>query len=379
MQNIKETLKGEIVLLIATILAIISSVIVGVDKKYVDYIDFRTLGILFCLMVVVAGFKSIGVFDKMAAALLKKANDTRRLFFVLVLLCFLSSMIITNDVALITFVPLTLIIFKGQRKEMRKKWVIPLVCLETVAANFGSMLTPIGNPQNLYLYTKSNMNLGKFVFTMLPYSVVACVVILISIIVITRKKEIIKIENKEYNQSLKVLDAANIKLFVIYGLLFVGALSVVLRIINYIIVLIITVVATLLFDRKILKKVDYSLLLTFIAFFIFVGNMERIEFLNDFFANVVVGRERGTAIALSQIISNVPAAFLLSGFTGNYKALMVGVNIGGLGTLIASMSSLISYKFLAKEEPEFKGGYFVYFTVVNIIFLVVMIMYEITK
>ena len=237
MQNIKETLKGEIVLLIATILAIISSVIVGVDKKYVDYIDFRTLGILFCLMVVVAGFKSIGVFDKMAAALLKKANDTRRLFFVLVLLCFLSSMIITNDVALITFVPLTLIIFKGKRKEMRKKWVIPLVCLETVAANFGSMLTPIGNPQNLYLYTKSNMNLGKFVFTMLPYSVVACVVILISIIVITRKKEIIKIENKEYNQSLKVLDAANIKLFVIYGLLFVGALSVVLRIINYIIVL----------------------------------------------------------------------------------------------------------------------------------------------
>ena len=379
MQNIKETLKGEIVLLIATILAIISSVIVGVDKKYVDYIDFRTLGILFCLMVVVAGFKSIGVFDKMAAALLKKANDTRRLFFVLVLLCFLSSMIITNDVALITFVPLSLIIFKGQRKEMRKKWVIPLVCLETVAANFGSMLTPIGNPQNLYLYTKSNMNLGKFVFTMLPYSVVACVVILISIIVITRKKEIIKIENKEYNQSLKVLDAANIKLFVIYGLLFVGALSVVLRIINYIIVLIITVVATLLFDRKILKKVDYSLLLTFIAFFIFVGNMERIEFLNDFFANVVVGRERGTAIALSQIISNVPAAFLLSGFTGNYKALMVGVNIGGLGTLIASMSSLISYKFLAKEEPEFKGRYFVYFTVVNIIFLVVMIMYEITK
>ena len=148
---------------------------------------------------------------------------------------------------------------------------------------------------------------------------------------------------------------------------------------NYIIVLIITVVATLLFDRKILKKVDYSLLLTFIAFFIFVGNMERIEFLNDFFANVVVGRERGTAIALSQIISNVPAAFLLSGFTGNYKALMVGVNIGGLGTLIASMASLISYKFLVKEEPEFKGRYFVYFTVVNIIFLAVMIMYEITK
>lgn len=374
MQNIKKILKDEIVLLIATILAIISSVLVGIDGKYMGYIDFRTLGVLFCLMTVVAGFKSIGLFDKMAATLLRKANDTRKLFFILVMLCFCGSMIITNDVALITFVPLTLIIFKGQTKEMRKKWMIPLVCLETVAANLGSMLTPIGNPQNLYLYTKSDMSFLEFVLTMIPYSIVACTIILISIMVITRKKETIKIENKEYNQSFSISDSSNIKLLIVYLALFVASLAVVLRMINYIIVLIVTVAVILLVDRKILKKVDYSLLFTFVAFFVFVGNMQRIEVFNTFLENAVIGKEIITSIALSQIISNVPATFLLSGFTKNYKALLIGVNIGGLGTLIASMASLISYKFLAKEEPEFKGKYFAYFTLVNIIFLIFMVL-----
>lgn len=374
MQNIKKILKDEIVLLIATILAIISSVLVGIDGKYMGYIDFRTLGVLFCLMTVVAGFKSIGLFDKMAATLLRKANDTRKLFFILVMLCFCGSMIITNDVALITFVPLTLIIFNGQTKEMRKKWMIPLVCLETVAANLGSMLTPIGNPQNLYLYTKSDMSFLEFVLTMIPYSIVACTIILISIMVITRKKETIKIENKEYNQSFSISDSSNIKLLIVYLALFVASLAVVLRMINYIIVLIVTVAVILLVDRKILKKVDYSLLFTFVAFFVFVGNMQRIEVFNTFLENAVIGKEIITSIALSQIISNVPATFLLSGFTKNYKALLIGVNIGGLGTLIASMASLISYKFLAKEEPEFKGKYFAYFTLVNIIFLIFMVL-----
>lgn len=374
MQNIKKILKDEIVLLIATILAIISSVLVGIDGKYMGYIDFRTLGVLFCLMTVVAGFKSIGLFDKMAATLLRKANDTRKLFFILVMLCFCGSMIITNDVALITFVPLTLIIFKGQTKEMRKKWMLPLVCLETVAANLGSMLTPIGNPQNLYLYTKSDMSFLEFVLTMIPYSIVACTIILISIMVITRKKETIKIENKEYNQSFSISDSSNIKLLIVYLALFVASLAVVLRMINYIIVLIVTVAVILLVDRKILKKVDYSLLFTFVAFFVFVGNMQRIEVFNTFLENAVIGKEIITSIALSQIISNVPATFLLSGFTKNYKALLIGVNIGGLGTLIASMASLISYKFLAKEEPEFKGKYFAYFTLVNIIFLIFMVL-----
>lgn len=379
MQRIKRILKNEIVLFIAAVLAIISSVVVGVDKKYAEYIDFRTLGILFCLMVVVAGFRSIGVFDKLAAVLLKRANNIRSLFLVLVLLCFFGSMLITNDVALITFVPLTIIILKKQTVEMQNKWLIPLISLETIGANLGSMLTPIGNPQNLYLYTKANDSFISFIGKMLPYSMASCIAIIIWIIVITRKNEEVHIENqendKEGNKNNGLIGVGNTRLFIIYLVLFVISLLVVLRVINYIAVLLITVISTIIFDRKILKKVDYSLLLTFTAFFIFVGNIERIEVFNSFFERVVVGREVGTGIILSQIISNVPATLLLSGFTTNYKALLIGVNIGGLGTLIASMASLISYKFLAKEEEKLKGKYFAYFTLANVIFLTVLVVF----
>ncbi len=379
MQRIKRILKNEIVLFIAAVLAIISSVVVGIDKKYAEYIDFRTLGILFCLMVVVAGFRSIGVFDKLAAVLLKRANNIRSLFLVLVLLCFFGSMLITNDVALITFVPLTIIILKKQTVEMQNKWLIPLISMETIGANLGSMLTPIGNPQNLYLYTKANDSLISFIGTMLPYSMASCIAIIVWIIVITRKNEEVHIENqendKEGNKNNGLIGVGNTRLFIIYLVLFVISLLVVLRVINYIAVLLITVISTIIFDRKILKKVDYSLLLTFAAFFIFVGNIERIEVFNSFFERVVVGREVGTGIILSQIISNVPATLLLSGFTTNYKALLIGVNIGGLGTLIASMASLISYKFLAKEEEKLKGKYFAYFTLANVIFLTVLVVF----
>lgn len=379
MQRIKRILKNEIVLFIAAVLAIISSVVVGVDKKYAEYIDFRTLGILFCLMVVVAGFRSIGIFDKLAAVLLKRANNIRSLFLVLVLLCFFGSMLITNDVALITFVPLTIIILKKQTVEMQNKWLIPLISLETIGANLGSMLTPIGNPQNLYLYTKANDSLISFIGTMLPYSMASCIAIIVWIIVITRKNEEVHIENqendKEGNKNNGLIGVGNTRLFIIYLVLFVISLLVVLRVINYIAVLLITVISTIIFDRKILKKVDYSLLLTFAAFFIFVGNIERIEVFNSFFERVVVGREVGTGIILSQIISNVPATLLLSGFTTNYKALLIGVNIGGLGTLIASMASLISYKFLAKEEEKLKGKYFAYFTLANVIFLSALVVF----
>lgn len=376
MQRIKRILKNEIVLFIAAVLAIISSVVVGVDKKYAEYIDFRTLGILFCLMVVVAGFRSIGIFDKLAAVLLKRANNIRSLFLVLVLLCFFGSMLITNDVALITFVPLTIIILKKQTVEMQNKWLIPLISLETIGANLGSMLTPIGNPQNLYLYTKANDSFISFIGTMLPYSMASCIAIIVWIIVITRKNEEVHIENdKEGNKNNGLIGVGNTRLFIIYLVLFVISLLVVLRVINYIAVLLITVISTIIFDRKILKKVDYSLLLTFAAFFIFVGNIERIEVFNSFFERVVVGREVGTGIILSQIISNVPATLLLSGFTTNYKALLIGVNIGGLGTLIASMASLISYKFLAKEEEKLKGKYFAYFTLANVIFLAALVVF----
>lgn len=367
MYILKKMLKNETVLVIALILALISSVVAGIDKKYAEYVDFRTLGILFCLMVVVAGFKSIGIFDRMAAVLLKRTGNIRTLFFVMVSLCFVSSMIITNDVALITFVPLTIIIFDNQSAAVKEKWLVKLVALETISANLGSMLTPIGNPQNLYLYTKSGMSIISFILTMLPYTVASAGLITASVLIITRNKEIIEIEGRKKKNDI------NGRLLIIYILLFILAMMVVMRVLPYTVVFFITAAVVIIFDRNILKKADYSLLLTFAAFFIFVGNIQRIGTFRSFFEEAVAGRETGIAIALSQIISNVPAALLLSGFTENIRELMIGTNIGGLGTLIASMASLISYKLLAKSEDNMKGRYFLYFTKVSVIFGAVMI------
>ncbi len=368
MTQIKNFIKKETVLTVAWILAIISMFVVIPDAEYIDYIDFRTLGILFCLMAVMAGLKNLGFFQMIAEKLLNTAGSERSLELILVLLCFFFGMFITNDVALITFVPLTLEVLKVSGRTDR---VIPVVVMQTIAANLGSMATPIGNPQNLYLYTKSEMSLMEFMKLMLPYTLLALALIVVAVVLWSKKGETITTiaTNKENREIEK---ATIIKEF-IYIIMFFLCILVVVRIIPIEVMVVVTIVLLLVMDRKVIGQIDYSLLVTFVGFFIFVGNMGRIEQFQNFLNGILEGNEFITSALLSQVVSNVPAAILLSGFTSNWDALIVGVNVGGLGTLIASMASLISYKFVAKEYPDEKGIYFKKFTVINIIFLVIMI------
>lgn len=369
-QKIKNFIKKETVLVVATILAIASTFVVKPSAAYFDYIDWRVLGILLSLMIVMAGLQRNGLFDTIGAALLKKTKNTMQLSLVLVFLCFFFSMLITNDVALITFVPFAMLTMKKCGQE---KLLLPVVILQTIAANLGSMLTPIGNPQNLYLYNLSGMNMAEFLSCMLPYTLISGVLILASVIWITRKKENIQIAVGEKEKTDDT--SPKWKTYhknVVYITLFFLSLLVVVRVLPYYIVLLLILLLVFTMDKVVLKQVDYCLLLTFISFFIFTGNMGNIPAVNEALQELVAGRELLVGVLTSQVISNVPAALLLSGFTGNYQALLCGVNIGGLGTLIASMASLISYKIYAQSYNEKKGAYFRWFTIANLIFLAVL-------
>ena len=361
--------KQETVLCAAFALAIVSMFFVPPDKGYIGYVDFRTLAILFCLMSVMAGLQKSGVFQCVAQALLSKVRKAWQLVLILVLLCFISSMLVTNDVALITFVPFTLVVLGMVGSEIKSRLLIPVVVLQTIAANLGSMLTPIGNPQNLYLYGKAGLSLGAFVLLMLPYAAVALVVIVVWSLV----------QSRAYHGPVQVSFSEGVKIsgssvhLAVYAVLFVLALLTVARVVPYGVTLVATIAALLVMDKSIFGRVDYSLLLTFVGFFIFIGNIGRLPAFSQMLQQVVSGHEILAGVAASQVISNVPAALLLSGFTENLSALIIGVNLGGLGTLIASMASLITYKLITREEGREKGAYFRYFTVANICFLVILL------
>lgn len=371
MKRIIAFMKKEAVLVVAVILAVISAFAVPPTAAYLEYIDWRVLGILLSLMIIMAGLQKNGLFDAIGNRLLQKTKNTMQLSMVLVFLCFFSSMLITNDVALITFVPFAIFTLQKSKQD---KLAIPVIVLQTVAANLGSMLTPIGNPQNLYLYNLAEMTMAEFVQWMLPYTVVSGVLLLFGVLWIARRKEPIhdilveKEDNTASNSKWKTLHKN-----VVYLTLFALSLMVVMRLLPYYLVLILIVLLVFYMDRSVLKQVDYCLLFTFIAFFIFTGNMGNITAINEMLQSLVSGREVAVGVAASQFISNVPAALLLSGFTSDYGALLVGVNLGGLGTLIASMASLISYKIYGNTYGSSKGKYLLAFTLVNILFLVVLL------
>lgn len=398
MKRILIFIKKETVLVVAILLAVISMIFIPPDQQYPEYIDFRTLGILFGLMTCVAGVQQLGVFDRLAGMLLRKVSGRMAITSVLVMLCFFSSMLLTNDVALITFVPFSLILLERKKELFDEKWILRIVVMQTIAANLGSMLTPIGNPQNLYLFGLAQMRIEKFILLMLPYSVMAFLVLIIWIILasgisriyarndqkqdqttikniqdnkITSSKEDGRHQLSEEKHSEKSI-SFSWKLWC-YCVLFLLGLLVVGRVLPWSVFVVFVLVFTFAADRKTLMKVDYSLLGTFAALFIFIGNLGRIEVFRQFLERMIRGREMVTSVLASQVMSNVPAAILLSGFTDAIPNLIVGTNIGGLGTLIASMASLISFQYIAREYPAQKGRYFCMFTLANVFFLLVML------
>lgn len=360
MGKIKSAFKKDPVLYISFLLAAVSAFFAPFGKEYIDYIDWRVLGLLLSLMLVVAGLKSVGLFDLVTTALLRKVRSSRALAAVLVGICFVSSMLITNDVALITFVPLGVMLLSEAKRE---DLMIPVIVLQTVAANLGSGLTPLGNPQNLYLYSLSGMGAGEFLGVMALPTVGAFILLALSLLLIKKGPA------SGGNRETEPLDA---KMCIVWCLMFALCLLAVLRILHFAIALGVVLLAALIFNRKLLKSADYALLFTFIFLFIFIGNIKSIPAVSNALRGIVGGRELTVGILLSQVISNVPAAMLLSGFTENYKSLLLGVNLGGLGTLIASMASMISYKLYAKTENARSGRYLGVFTLANAAFLVIL-------
>lgn len=359
MNRVIDFVKKEIVLIISFVLAIISMFFVPPSERYIDYIDRRTLGLLFCLMTIMAGLNRLGLFKLLAEKLVHKVHTIRGVTVTLVLLCFFISMIITNDVTLITFVPFTIILLEISHQKSK---LIYIVTLETISANLGSMTTPIGNPQNLYLFSNYNMNIDEFIIAIIPYSVLSLVLLVVLSLFVGN--ESITVE-KELN---RVKGSKNSFLPIMYGILFILALFSVFKILDYRVLLGVLLIAILSLDRITLIKVDYSLIFTFVFLFIFIGNLGNIEYIHNFLRGIIIGNEVWVGVLSSQIFSNVPASILLSKFTDNGSALLIGVNIGGLGTLIASMASLISFKFLQNENIKI-SRYIIVFTFMNLVFL----------
>lgn len=360
MKKIIGFIKKEAVLCISALAAVISMFFVPPSAAYIDYIDFSVLAVLFCLMIVVAGFISQNLFGVISGGILKRTSDAKTISLVLVLICFFAAMLVTNDVTLITIVPFTIGIL-GTSDSAR---LIFVITMETVAANLGSMATPVGNPQNLYIYSAYKMEIGQFFGAVIPIAAVSLVLIT-AVMLISRKSGNVAAES----EAAKIVSKPK---FIMYLALFALCLLTVLRMVDYRITLGVVALAMLIIDRKLFAKVDYSLLLTFVAFFIFVGNISVIPAVREWLSGIISGNEMLSGIVLSQVISNVPAAVMLSGFTEQGAELLQGVNIGGLGTLVASLASLISFKQYVRCENADAKKYLGVFTLFNVGFLLVL-------
>ncbi len=357
----KSIIKKEPVLMVGIFLAVVSMFFVHPSKEYASYIDYKTLGCLFCLMASLKGFERQGILGLISTGIMSYIKNTRMIAYFLVFTCYFIAMVMTNDVALIAIVPITLSILSSCNMQ---KWSIQIIVLQTIAANIGSSLTPIGNPQNLFLFTHYDMKLLDFFATMIPIVLVGGILLAVGCLVVPSKK----IESVNYKEAHTI----NNSLVIIYSILFLLAVGSVFGAVPYWIVLLIVVLIVFFVDKQTLIKVDYSLLLTFIVIFIFVGNIGKIEPIYNFLSEVTKENTMLSGILTSQVTSNVPAAILLSGFTQKAKDLLLGVNIGGMGTLIASMASVISYKLYIGESKGQTLRYLKVFTLWNILFLVVL-------
>lgn len=412
----------ETVLVVAVAAALVSCALVPPDAGYAAYVDWHTLALLFCLMAVVAGFRSLGVLDAAGAWLVARARTQRAVAGVLVGLAFFASMAVTNDVALITFVPLALVVLRRAGMEGRMCLVATLM---TIAANLGSMFTPVGNPQNLYLFTASGMGVREFLQLMGPYTAASGAMLALACVLCFRGGEVagaggvgrfassggfasgdaakdsahddqaahrmatdgfasevltarsangaLPTSSPAESASPECFPARSRKRLAVYGVLFACCLAAVLGVLDVRVLLALVLVGVSLSDASLLRRVDWGLLATFAALFVFVGNMGRVPVLHEALSAAVGGNALLAAVGGSQVISNVPAAVLLSGFTDQWQALIVGTNLGGLGTLIASMASLITFKAVMVGRPGIRGRYLLVFTAWNVAFLAALL------
>lgn len=353
-------IKRNIVFSIAALAAIVTCFFVPPDKNYIGYFDFKTLACLFLTLAVICALRNIKFFTIISRKLVLLTGNLRGLFFLLIIITFIGSMIIANDMALITFLPLGYFALSVSKQE---KYVPYLFILQNISANLGGMLTPFGNPQNLYLYSYFKIPTSEFCLIMLPLFALAMV--MLSIFCFFVKP--VKLEISE-----KFPEKLNIKRTILYSTLFIFSILIVFRIIPFWIGLIVVPLIIFKVDKSALLMVDYGLLGTFFFFFIFAGNLSRIDAVNSTLSYLLQKDTLLFSILSCQLISNVPSAILLSRFTTNYKALLMGVNIGGTGTLIASLASLITFSEFRILYPEKTKKFLFLFVIINAVFLIIM-------
>lgn len=383
-QRLLAIAKSEMILIVASVLAIISCFLVHPDAEYKEYIHTSTIAQLICLMIVVCGFQRIGIFRIIGSRLLEHVHSLRGLVITLVAMTYFSAMFITNDVALVTFVPfaMAVLVMAGLQEH-----TVLVVTLMTVAANVGSMLTPIGNAHNLYLKALTRMRTIDMIGIMAPYSALAAVLLLIVIFVMFKPQAVKELHDLETGvlaprSSKEQPDEIRITGYgagyggwrtILYTVLFIICLLAVSEHVPLWVMCVAVVVAFLFADRRVFRHVDWGLPLTFCMFFIFIGNMKRVPEFYNFAQSLVGSHPLGVAVASSQVISNVPTTLLLSGFCDQWRPLIIGTNLGGMGTLIASMASLVSYKNVTRRYPDTKGKYLAVYTGINVLFLAVLL------
>ena len=362
--GVGNVIKKNIVMFVAMLAAIITCFFVPPDAAYLDYFDVKTLTCLFCVLAVVCALKNINFFYMLARKIVRLFRNARLSILALVYITFIGSMLIANDMALLTFLPLGLFVLSSTGKN---KYMAFTFIMQNIAANLGGMLTPFGNPQNLYLYTKFAIPNLEFMQIMAPPFVLAVVLITLCCIIF------VKPEPLEIRDEQIILPKGRTAA---YLFLFALAIAIVFRGIPYWIGLIVIPAVLIFMDRKALKMVDYPLLLTFVFFFVFSGNMARIEVVRKLFSFLLEKSTLLFSVASCQVISNVPSAILLSQFTDNYRDLLLGVNIGGVGTLIASLASLITFREYTKQNKGKTRYYILLFSAFNFAFLIVLALFE---
>lgn len=355
-------LRDEAVLCIAFVCAIVSIVLAGDLSSLPDYIDWRVLVLLFCLMASVAGLSESGVMARIAQSLVAGERSRRSVCLALVLLPFFASMLVTNDVALLTFVPMAVLSLEaaGWRDSLAR-----VVVLQAIAANLGGMVTPVGNPQNLFIFATYDLSAGDFFSALVPFGALALALLALVCLAFGKGEShvVLRIDER----------AINFKRFALHSALFALSVLSVLRLVPYEVLLIVVAAFLFVFDRGIFAKVDYALLVTFACFFIFSGNMSHLPAMQATLGGLMHGHPMLTSLITSQFISNVPAAVLLSGFTGNWHSLLIGVDLGGLGTPIASLASLIALRLYAHTEGARIGAFIKEFAISNTVALGCMV------
>ena len=356
-------LRKNVVLCIAAVLALVTSCIVSPDAEYADYFDWKTLACLFSVLAVVCALKNIRFFTILARKIVSLTGNLRTAVIALVYITFIGSMLIANDMALLTFLPLGYFVLNATGQE---RHMAPVFILQNIAANLGGMLTPFGNPQNLYIYSYFNIPTLEFMGILLPTFLMAVLMITVCCLFFPAEK-------------ITLTDSYEVKLnprrTVFYLCLFAVSIIMVFRVIPYQLGLITVLIGLLFSDRRALRMVDYPLLLTFVCFFIFAGNMSRIPMIREMLTALMEKNPLIVSALSCQVISNVPSAILLSHFTGDYANLLLGVNIGGAGTLIASLASLITFREYTSHNPNKSGHYIKLFSLFNFSFLIILLVF----